>query len=110
MCSPSVRPSSLTISDTSSLTSTRCGCSGCRRAKASSRRVRSAPRIEAAERLPTSSRSSGAIALLSSQQIEIADDDAEQIVEIMRHAAGQIADGLHLLRLAQLFLGQSGFR
>ena len=39
------------------------------------------------------------------QQIEIADDDAEQIVEIVRHAAGEIADRLHLLRLAQLRLG-----
>ena len=36
------------------------------------------------------------------EQVEIADDDAEKIVEIMRHAAGQAADGLHLLRLIEL--------
>jgi hypothetical protein len=34
-------------------------------------------------------------------QLEIAEDDAEQVVEIMRHAAGEVADGLHLLRLHQ---------
>ena len=29
-------------------------------------------------------------------------DDGQNIVEIMSHAAGQLADGLHLLRLPQL--------
>src|SRR6185437_672548 len=41
-------------------------------------------------------------------EIEIADDDAEQIVEIMRHAAGEIADRLHLLRLDKLALQGGG--
>ena len=31
--------------------------------------------------------------------------DREQIVEVVRDAAGQLADGLHLLRLAQRLLG-----
>ena len=37
---------------------------------------------------------------------EIADDDGEQIVEVVRDAAGQLADGFHLLRLPQRLLGQ----
>lgn len=39
------------------------------------------------------------------QQVEIAHHRHQQIVEIMRNAAGELADGLHLLRLAQLLLG-----
>jgi hypothetical protein len=38
------------------------------------------------------------------ERIEIADDHAEQIVEIMRHAAREVADGFHLLGLAKLRL------
>src|SRR3546814_2168270 len=38
------------------------------------------------------------------RQLEPADDDRQHIVEIMRDAAGQLADGFHLLRLAQLRL------
>ena len=37
--------------------------------------------------------------------LERAGDAGEQIVEIMRQPAGQLADRLHLLRLAQRFLG-----
>ena len=39
------------------------------------------------------------------QQLEVADDDGQQVVEIVRDAAGELADRLHLLRLAQLRLG-----
>ena len=38
------------------------------------------------------------------QQIGIADDRSEHIVEVMRHAAGQLADRLHLLRLREILL------
>ena len=38
-------------------------------------------------------------------RVEIADDDGEQIVEVVRDAAGELAHGLHLLRLAQRRLG-----
>ena len=38
-------------------------------------------------------------------QVERADDAGQQIVEIVRDAAGQLADRFHLLRLAQLLLG-----
>ncbi len=36
------------------------------------------------------------------QQVEIADDDEQQVVEVVRQSAGQLADGFHLLRLQQL--------
>src|SRR5262249_29484341 len=38
------------------------------------------------------------------KQIAIADDGLEQVVEIMRYAAGQFADRFHLLRLGELRL------
>jgi hypothetical protein len=38
------------------------------------------------------------------QQLQIAHDDGEQVVEIVRDAAGELAHGLHLLRLAELLL------
>ncbi len=39
------------------------------------------------------------------QQIERADDAGQQIVEVVRDAAGQLPDRLHLLRLPQGFFG-----
>ncbi len=39
------------------------------------------------------------------QEFAIADDDGEQIVEVVRHAAGELAHRLHLLRL-----GEFGFQ
>ncbi len=39
------------------------------------------------------------------QGLEIAGDDGQEVVEIVRHAAGQLADRLHLLGLAQRLLG-----
>ncbi len=36
------------------------------------------------------------------QQRQVAEDDGEQVVEVVGHAAGQLADRLHLLRLTQL--------
>src|SRR5829696_8895333 len=39
------------------------------------------------------------------QQFEIAEDHREQVVEIMRDSAGELADGLDLLRLAKCGLG-----
>ena len=44
---------------------------------------------------------------LALQGVEVADDDGQQVVEIVRDAAGELADGLHLLRLAQRFLGRA---
>ena len=41
---------------------------------------------------------------LAQQQIAVADHRGHQIVEVVRDAAGELADRLHLLRLAQLLL------
>src|SRR4029077_16040959 len=38
------------------------------------------------------------------QGFQIADDDGQEIVEVVRHAAGELADPFHLLRLGELFL------
>ena len=43
------------------------------------------------------------------RKFQPADDDSEHIVEIMRDAAGQLADRFHLLRLAKLLLGGGAF-
>ena len=34
--------------------------------------------------------------------VEAADDAGQQVVEVVRQAAGELADGLHLLRLEEL--------
>ena len=39
------------------------------------------------------------------EQLQIAGDDRQQVVEIVRETAGQLPDGLHLLGLGQLPLG-----
>ena len=36
-------------------------------------------------------------------------DDGQEIVEVVRHAAGELTHGLHLLRLAQRFLALAAF-
>ena len=38
-------------------------------------------------------------------QFQIAADDGQQIVEVVRHATGQVADRFHFLRLPKLILG-----
>ena len=40
------------------------------------------------------------------QQLGAGGDDAEDVIEVMGHAAGQPPDGFHLLRLAKLILGR----
>ena len=44
------------------------------------------------------------------QQVDIADDNAEQVVEIVRHTTSQIADCFHFLRLMQLRFEFGAFR
>ena len=41
---------------------------------------------------------------LVQQQLQVAADHLQQVVEVMRNAAGQVADGLHLLAVAQHLL------
>ena len=38
-------------------------------------------------------------------QLEVADDDLQEVVEVVGDAAGELAQRLHLLRLAQRVLG-----
>ena len=42
---------------------------------------------------------------LALKGFQIADDDRQQVVEVVRDAAGQVADALHLLRLPQRLFG-----
>ena len=39
------------------------------------------------------------------QQLQAAENTCQQIVKVMRNAAGELADGLHFLALPQGFLG-----
>jgi len=43
----------------------------------------------------------GVVTDIGSHEIEIGLDHLQDVVEVMRHATGQLADGLHLLSLAQ---------
>ena len=67
-------------------------------------------RVSAPARLPASTISLSESAPLgvsfspASEQAGVAVDDGQEIVEIMGDAPGQLADGLHFLRLAQLRL------
>ena len=87
------------------LTSTGLASSGWRREKASSRCVRAAARSVPVNALPTDRchlRFVGRKRPL--QQRQIAMDDLQQIVEVVRNPARQLPDGLHLLRVAKHFL------
>ena len=46
---------------------------------------------------------------VAAKQLQIAADDLQDVVEVVRDAAGELADRLHLLRLAQLRLGLGAF-
>ena len=41
----------------------------------------------------------------AAEEVEAADDDGEEVVEVVGDASGELADGFHLLGLAELFLG-----
>jgi hypothetical protein len=43
-------------------------------------------------------------------RFDIADDDGQQIVEIMRDTAGQLPDAFHLLRLTRALISGASFR
>ncbi len=83
--------------------STTCGASGCWREKASSRAVRLAARGRRVGRrldeLPDVVLAARQLAL---DKVHGADDDGQHVVEIVRDAAGKLADRLHLLHLADL--------
>jgi len=46
---------------------------------------------------------------LVAEEFRVADDDGQEIVEIVRDAAGELADHLHLLRLHKLFFSFLAF-
>ncbi len=49
-------------------------------------------------------------AQLRQQQVAVAIDHGQQVIEVVRHAAGQAADRLQLLRLKQFFFELRFFR
>ena len=94
------------MSETIRLALSGSGASGCWREKASRRWVSAAARC-APSIAPSTKRSTSVspFASLRCREIQAADDDRQHVVEIVRDAAGQLADSLHLLHLAQLLLG-----
>ena len=89
------------------LASSGSGASGCWREKASRRWVKRAARVRA---LHGAARCSGSTSVVAArqpalQQVERADDHGQHVVEVVRDAAGELADRLHLLRLPQLLFG-----
>jgi hypothetical protein len=42
--------------------------------------------------------------VIGEQKVGIADDRGQHVVEIVRHAAGELTDRLHLLRLGEVLL------
>ena len=80
-----------------------CGASGWRRAKASSCWVRRAPRRPPRRGLQARQhRRIGVHRTL--HQVEVRLDDLEDVVEVVRHAAGKLTGRLHLLALPQRHL------
>ena len=45
--------------------------------------------------------------VIGEEQIAIADDRLQHVVEVVRDAAGELADGVHLLRLGELLLDEA---
>ena len=103
MCSPSVDRSRSDILAIISLASSGSGDSGCCRANASSRLVRDAGAVGGRARAVQEALDRKVSALDPAlHQLDAADDDAQHVVEVVRDPAGELTDGLHLLRLPQL--------
>ena len=84
--------------------STTCGCSICRRLNASSCRVSAAARSPADLNLHQILPQRIFLRHVVEHQAAVAEDRGQQVVEVVRDAAGELADRLHLLRLPQLLL------
>ena len=91
---------------TSRLMSTDFTSSGCWREKASRRCTSVAARSAAWRQLASQARTRSCAIEAAQRKIEVADDRGQQIVEVVRDAAGEAADRFHLLRLAQRLLGR----
>src|SRR3990167_9472736 len=73
----------------------------------STRESKQAPREVSAtqrgvERLASEVPNLVVVVAATAEEVKIADDDGEEIVEVVRHAAREIANDLHLLSLLQL--------
>ena len=79
------------------------GFIGWRREKVSSWRVSASPRAAAA-RSPRAARTFFGLLKRAQHGLGVAVDDHQQVVEIVRDAAGELAERFHLLRLRQLLL------
>ena len=74
----------------------------CGRLNASSRLVSAAPRSAARLIASASAHFGSSGSSMQRQQIGRAENGRQHVVEVVRHAAGEAADGVHLLRLPQL--------
>ncbi len=81
------------------------GCSGCRRANDSSLMRESAAAVHRLVDHPGDLGQFGAILHPVGDHLDAAGDHREDVIEIMRHAAGELADRFHLLGLVQLPFG-----
>ena len=102
--SPMSRSSMWLVSTSTAFRSSGRIASTCLRPKASSCLVRSLPRRAASWISRRSLPGGAALAGLGQQQIGVAADHHQDVVEVVRDAAGQLADGFQLLRLSQLGL------
>ena len=100
ICGPSERSIRSVMPRTRSTRSRGFDLQSCRRANASRRWVSVAPRCAPCI-APSIRRASSDRRHVLAQQLEIAEHRHQQVVEVVRHAAGELADHLHLLRLAQ---------
>ena len=103
--SPSARRSMSSMLRISRPRLTTFGASGCRRPNASSCDASFEPRDNRRDRRLQPLLGPQIASDIPDEQLKVAADDLQDVVEVVRHAAGQLADGLHLLRLAQLRLG-----
>jgi len=99
---PKARSSSSFIPLTSCGTSTASGFSSCRRENASSRCVSAAPRWAPCTAFCSRRLTARFFGQPFLEQAQAAEDRHQQIVEVMSDAAGQLPDGVHLLRFEQL--------
>ena len=89
------------MSRTRSSTSTTDGCSGWRRANASRLCVSSAPRV-AGRRDPLGQAAQGRVlAEPAGEHLGAAEDDGEQVVEVVRDAARELPEGLEALHVTE---------
>ena len=109
MSSPIMRVSIFRFSVATSFRLTMRGASICLRLKARSWRVSDEARSAALAISCAGPRRCGSAPEAFEQELRVAGDHHQQVVEVMRNAAGQAAHRFHLLRLAQLLLERAPF-